>query len=285
MTYASEKKEFDAKYARRELQAGGGTFRYILAGEPAKGDLVFLNGGMDLSEMWMRYVEPLAQDFRVLLFDYPLELKKNRDTVEGMRAFFEALGIASPVLIGEGYGGMLAQLYAQRYPDGVRGLILLSTGALDKEMIKALKKEYTFAPFMLLYMRFCNYGKLKKKWIETGIGYACHESRDNRAYAAEFWEAVMEDYTRERDLHVTSLMGDVRKQKPLTEKDFRTLEGKVLLITPRDDFFSKEDKEKLGSFMHRPKLYCIRGGQMASVLHYEDYVRAIQKFMDDPAFA
>lgn len=285
MTYAGEKREFDRKYEHQELQAGGGLFRYVLAGEPKKGDLVFLNGGMDLPEMWMRCADALAEGFRVLLFEYPLELKKNRDLVSGMHEFFAALGIERPVLIGEGYGGMLAQLYVQRFPEETGGLILLSTGALDKETLKDLKKEYTFAPLMLLYMRFCNYGKLKKKWIETGVGYACHESRDNRAYAQEFWESVMEDYTRERDLHVTSLMGDVRKQKPLTEKDFRALEGKILLIAPRDDYFSQEDKDKLGSLMHRPKLYCIRGGQMATVLHSEDYVRAIRKFMEDPAFA
>lgn len=55
--------------------------------------LVFLNGGMNTLEMWMDYVDSLSEDYRVLLFDYPQQLRTNQALVAGMHAFFRALGI------------------------------------------------------------------------------------------------------------------------------------------------------------------------------------------------
>lgn len=54
---------------------------------------MFLNGGMNTLEMWMDYVDGLSEDYRVLLFDYPQQLRTNQALVAGMHAFFRVLGI------------------------------------------------------------------------------------------------------------------------------------------------------------------------------------------------
>ena len=51
-----------------------------------------------------------------MLFDYPRELRTNQALVVGMHAFFVKLGIASPIFIGASDGGMVAQVYVQKYP-------------------------------------------------------------------------------------------------------------------------------------------------------------------------
>ena len=66
---------------------------------------MLLNGGMNTLEMWMDYVDPLTRDDRVLLFDYPRQLRTNQELVTGMHAFFERLGIRAPVFVGAGDGG------------------------------------------------------------------------------------------------------------------------------------------------------------------------------------
>ena len=65
---------------------------------------MLLNGGMNTLEMWMDYVDPLTRDDRVLLFDYPRQLRTNQELVTGMHAFFERLGIRAPVFVGAGDG-------------------------------------------------------------------------------------------------------------------------------------------------------------------------------------
>ena len=52
---------------------------------------------------------------------------------------------------------MVAQIYTQKYPKEVGGIILISTGGMDAATLKSLKKKYFLAPLMLFYMKHCNY--------------------------------------------------------------------------------------------------------------------------------
>ena len=81
-----------------------------------------------------------------MLFDYPRELRTNQALVVGMHAFFVKLGIASPIFIGASDGGMVAQIYTQKYPNEVGGLVLVFTGGMNAATMKTLKKKYFFVP-------------------------------------------------------------------------------------------------------------------------------------------
>ena len=48
-------------------------------------------------------------------------------------------------------GGMAAQVYVQKYPGETGGLVLISTGGLDANTIKSLKRQYFFAPLARWY--------------------------------------------------------------------------------------------------------------------------------------
>ena len=173
MLYSEKVKVFTAAHPCKTITVDGAQYRYILRGESAK-TLVFLNGGMNTLEMWMDYVDALSGDGRVLLFDYPQELRTNQALVAGMHAFFQALGITQPIFIGASDGGMVAQIYVQKFPGETGGLILISTGGMDANTLKTLKKKYFLAPLMLWYMKHCNYEKLKPTLIKAGMCMALH---------------------------------------------------------------------------------------------------------------
>ena len=69
-------------------------------------------------------------------------------------------------------------------------------------------------------------------------------------------------------------------QKPVTEKDFETLEGKVLLLLPDQDFFSGKMQEDLIRLMHNPKIQYVSGGHLSTVLKVDEYVRSICSFLE-----
>ncbi len=149
MRYSEKLKVFTAAHPCSDMTVDGARYRYILDGKDSGRTLMFLNGGMNTLEMWMDYVDALSDDCRVLLFDYPQELRTNQALVTGMHAFFQALGIAEPVFIGASDGGMVAQIYVQKYPGETGGLILISTGGMDADTLKSLKRKYFLALLML----------------------------------------------------------------------------------------------------------------------------------------
>lgn len=279
MSYSEELKLFKANHTYENMTVGGSTFRYVLSGKKDGKTLVMLNGGMNTLEMWMEYVDALSADDQVLLFDYPQELRTNQELVKGMHEFFGKIGVTQPIFVGASDGGMVAQIYIQKYHGEVGGLILISTGGMDEATLKSLKKKYFFAPLMLFYMKHCNYEKLKPKLIRACMGHIRNESEEQVAYAQDMFETIFKDYTREKDVHISGLLADLMNQTPVTEADFRKLEEKILLILPDQDFFSGKMQKDLIQLMHGPEIKYVSGGHLSTVLKVDDYVQTIRSFL------
>ena len=280
MLYSEKLPRFAAAHPCETMTVDGAVFRYVLSGRADGRTLVLLNGGMNTLEMWMDYVGPLSQDCRVLLFDYPRELRTNQALVAGMHTFFQKLGIAAPVFVGASDGGMVAQIYVQKYPGETGGLVLISTGGMDAKTLKSLKKKYFFAPVMLWYMKHCNYEKLKPTLIKAGMRHIRNESPEEAAYARDMFETIFQDYPQEKDVHISGLLADLMRQTPVTAENFAALRGKILLILPDQDFFSGAMQRDLIHLMHEPKIAYVSGGHLSTILKAEDYIRTIRVFLD-----
>ena len=279
MLFSEKLKSFEQTYPCQYKTVEGARYRYVLSGVPQGKTLVLLNGGMNALEMWMDYVADLSRNYRVLLFDYPQELPTNQALVAGMHAFFRELGIEQPIFIGASDGGMVAQIYVQKYPGGTGGLILISTGGMDENTMKSLKKKYRLAPLLLWYMTNCNYQNLKPKLIRAGMGHIRGESQEEIAYAQDMFETIFRDYKQEKDVHISGLLADLMNQTPVTAADFAALKGRILLILPNQDFFSGKMQEDLIHLMQQPKITYVSGGHLSTVLKVEDYIRVIREFL------
>lgn len=177
-------------------------------------------------------------------------------------------------------GGMVAQIYVQKFPGETGGLVLVSTGGMDEKTLKSLKKKYFLAPVMLWYMKHCNYEKLKPTLIKSGMSHMRDESEEEIAYAQGMFETIFKDYPQEKDVHISGLLADLMRQKPVTAADFASLKGRILLILPDQDFFSGEMQQDLIRLMHEPQIAYVSGGHLSTVLRAEDYVRTIREFLD-----
>ena len=281
MLYSEKLKGFAAAHPCGTMTVDGARFRYVLGGKAEGRTLVFLNGGMNTLEMWMDYVDGLAGDCRVLLFDYPRELRTNQELAAGIHAFLRALGIQKPVFIGASDGGMVAQIYVQKYPGEAGGLVLISTGGMEAETLKSLKRRYFLAPLMLWYLKHCNYEKLKPRLIRAGMRHIRSESPEEAAYARDMFETIFRNYPQEKDVHISGLLADLMHQKAVTAEDFAALKGRILLILPDQDFFSGRMQQDLIRLMWEPEIAYISGGHLSTVLKAEVYLRVIRAFLEE----
>ena len=280
MLYSEKLKAFAVAYPATTLVVDGATYRYVRSGAGQGKTLVFLNGGMNVLEMWMDYVKPLSKKYDVLLFDYPEELRTNQAVVTGMHAFFAKIGVEKPIFVGASDGGMVAQIYTQKYPTEVGGLILDSTGGMDAATLKTLKRKYFFAPIALWILAHCNYEKMKPRLIKMGMSHIRNESAEEIAYAQDMFDTIFKDYKQAHDVHITGLLADLMNQTPVTEADFRALKGRILLILPDQDFFSGQMQQDLIKLMHEPKIIYVSGGHLGTVLKADAYIKTIEEFLE-----
>ena len=156
---------------------------------------------------------------------------------------------------------------------------LISTGGMDENTLKSLKKKYFLASVMLFIMKHGNYEKMKPKLVKAGMSHIRNESKEEIAYAQDMFETIFKDYKQEKDVHISSLLADLMNQKPVTADDFAQLKGNILLILPDQDFFSGEMQKNLIQLMHNPEIQYVSGGHLSTVLKVDAYVRTIRDFL------
>lgn len=279
MKFGEELKIFNETHPYQELIVDGAQFRYVLAGEEDKPAIIFLNG-LNMQEMWIRYVEALQGEYRVLMFEYPLTLNTNRKMVNGLHAFLDALEISKPVIIGASDGGALAQLYAQQYPDNVSGLVLITTLTIDSDYVRDIKKMAWMAPLLKLKLKLGNWDKMKQKLMGIVIGYFRDESGEEKAYGKSFFEAIaLNPGYKDKYIHAVELVEDLAKYDPIPKEEFAFLKGRVLLLLPKQDIFSKEDQQRLVDVMTEPKVRYMQGGHITFVMKAEEYISEIKAFL------
>lgn len=280
MTFGEELNRFSSKYPYQKSMIDGVTVRYVLAGKKENPAIVFLNG-LDMQEMWIRYVDALQDTYCALMVEYPVVWDTNQKMVEGLHALLDRLDLKKPVIIGGSDGGALAQLYTYRYPENVSGMILITTITIDSDYVRNIKKIAWMTPLMKLKLRMSHWEKLKKKIVEMATGYFRNEGEQEEIYGRTFFDAVTADPAyKNKYIHAVGLVGELGGKYAPFEKDaFAFLKGKVLLLLPEQDIFTAEDQQRLIAAMTEPQVKMMQGGHLACVMRAQEYIDEIRTFL------
>jgi pimeloyl-ACP methyl ester carboxylesterase len=129
-----------------QIPAGALGYREVGAGQP----VVLIHGLVANAMAWRDVAPPLAERVRCIAPDWPLgahtpALPQADLTLPGQARMvvdlLDALGLDDVVLVGNGYGGDIAQVVATDHPDRVKALVLIATNAFgsDPWAVKALR--------------------------------------------------------------------------------------------------------------------------------------------------
>ena len=134
-----------------EVQAPGATLHVRVVGEPAaERVLVAIHGGPGMASDYMRSLEQLAGgDLAVVTYDQRGTGRSTEPTdgfameryVEDLEAVRQAVGTDAVHLFGHSWGGLVAQRYAISYPDRVRSIVLMGSGAPSMEAMRAANEN------------------------------------------------------------------------------------------------------------------------------------------------
>ncbi|MGE6753833.1 alpha/beta fold hydrolase [Rossellomorea sp. NPDC071047] len=114
-------------------------------GEP----IIFLHGGPGGShEYFLPHMEPLAEDYQIILYDQTgcgksggdsYSMEEEIHTLEGIR---KELNLEKVSLFGESWGSILALSYATRYPSHIHKIILTAAIGLSSKDYVTFKKLF-----------------------------------------------------------------------------------------------------------------------------------------------
>lgn len=283
ISYMKEYKAFERDYPLRTLQLSGGKVSYIFSGpEEASFTLVLVNGGTDSSEMWLRYIKDFSRDYRVLAFDFPYGYDTLQEICDALHEMFVQLKIEKGILLGASLGGLIAEIFATKYPAETDGLVLMSTGGFTEATMKRYGPGLKLLTPMMGLMKVLPYSWFRKMEKKMMAGYLKEADEESRVYFRDMVNHVFDAYTREKDLHVTGLQRDMKNQPMAHRKDFTYLAGRVLLLLPEDDTeFPPAAREELKELMTDPVVVTgIHGGHLTTMVYYKDNIRYVRDFLE-----
>lgn len=192
-------------------------------------------------------------------------------------------------VVGQSYGGILAQIFACLHPERIEGLILSNTCSINAEMSKAayrhLKGMLRSQRFTLAAVRTLPFGLIRAGMIAgvkamARVGTAGRDSRKD--FLMEEYCAVLEaESTRDYEIFMCRLLADCEQFYGARKSDFARWDGRVLLLLSEDDkTFNDACKQSLIACMPQPKLVTsLLGGHLAFVTSPELYCEEIGKFV------
>lgn len=119
--------------------------------------LVCLNGVQQSMAMWHSFICRFSKDYRIVVFDFPGQGKAEtlqgngnvsiEEQVEILYKVIEAAGVSRVTLCSASWGGVVAMIFAARYPKLVRRLILAGMGTRpNKKMVETIEQGCLIDP-------------------------------------------------------------------------------------------------------------------------------------------
>lgn len=277
--------KYNELYPKKTMKIQGGdfTYRYHINGPTT---VILLAGGMGLTDTCFPIFEAFAKHCSVVTFDYPKAYPTNATLISAMAELITSNHMTNVYLIGQSYGGLVAQLMAKYHPELIKGIIVSNTGTLAYEMgfdgilnlnhmvTKSARWRDKYDKHLPMF--------ILKPLLKIAIKKKCSVcTKDEQKRVLPVFTSVFDQITKEHMYHMDCLLADLKNEWGFVPQDFAYLDHRVLLLLSKDDdTFHPEVKEALIHIMPNPVIKdSITGGHLALVLHYQNYVDTILEFI------
>ena len=228
----------------RTVASGGSTWRYYRLGTGPV--LVWLTGGLRRAALGFAPLEDLSSDHTVITLDYP-PMRRVDEFVDALDAILAAEGVERCAVVGQSYGGLLAQAYVAARPEVVEQLVLSSSGPADYGR-GWLPVEYLFIGLVqVLPVRWARRALLRKM-----LGLVSAPEADLAAWQDAIRRTV-DDLGRSDIVSHFAVPADVMRRRLVAPAAFRAWTGRAAMLVARNDpTQSPKDQARLEALLGRP---------------------------------
>lgn len=253
--FKTEYQAFLQQYPFQTIEVNGTKIRYQYGGKEGAPVLLFFHG-LEMQETWMPYALHFGQNYRFLIYEYPLHITNVDEQMAFTFALLKALAI--------------------------RQVILITTLTLDSDYLRHIKKAWFVTPLLLLFLKLIPAKTEMNLLLKKCQGFLTCESPEGQAYGKTFYETVTSDLCyKQRYIHSVKCVSLLKDYPVFDPADFAYLRGKIQVLIPENDIFTKEDQARLSALFEKLDAEILRapGGHMGFVVQAEDYMEKIEKFL------
>ena len=266
---------FQVSHPQKTIKVKEACWKYTAEGKKGN-NLLWLTGGMRKAETGFSILPLFENEFFVIAPDYP-PLRTMSEMVEGLASLLDKEGIEKTNVLGQSYGGLVAQGFLCRYPEYVEKLVLSSTAPLHGSLMKPWQLWLALLIAQTLPDKFMRRLFLKRL---SPLLTVKEEERD-------FWQTYLEDLVikrRERKdlLSHFQTAYDLARNFKLTPQMVEEWGGNMLIVYSDNDSTQKDHFEAQEIIYPNAKIHCFKGlGHTAVLNNPQEYARVVLGFLRD----
>ncbi len=262
---------FRRAFPYKDLTLDGVRWSYLTGG---KGEvpLLLLSGALTIPDIAWGTIVPCAARRRVIVPAYP-PVATMEALVDGIAAILQLERVRQAHVMGGSYGGFVAQVFARRYPQLTRSLVLSHTQPPYPEMAAQMQRfarvlRWMPMPVVRRMMRRVFRSMMPERSDETACLLAIYDELIGYALSKKDAIGILE---RMADYSV----------RAFTPQDLARWPGKVLLVFGDNDPATPPDvRQRLEALYPGCQVHLFEGtGHTASVTRQDEYLAVIDGFL------
>lgn len=271
---------FQAYNKPKQVNLNGKEWSYYQAGE-GKETILLLGGGINFEIVWFPYIEALRNDYTIIVPIYPV-VGNLEELLFGIKGILNNENITEVHIIGQSFGGMVAQSFGKKYPAMTHKLIIVnsataSTAIPEKIRQKKIKttrsivKKMRFYPLKLMSYFLAN---------STYLSYFTKKYRNN----FHLWRGILIEIFKTKitkPLYSSTItcMADFYETQNFTQEDFG--KNDILIIESENDSAMKPDeRQHLKAVYPSAKVITFEdAGHVALIIKEQACLEAIRMFI------
>ncbi len=267
--------KFRSEHPCKHINVAGVEWEYISCGKGTE-MLLLLTGGLRFAETAFRLIQMFEDAYRVIAPTYP-PLGMMDELVDGIAAVLDAEHVQEAFVLGQSYGGSVAQVLIQRHPSRVKKVILSGTAPMIVVRWKNALGSLLSAIAALLPER-----------VLIGIFRRVLSSlvtvqESERA----FWDAYLRELFRQRLTKADVLSHfrttrDAQTKYAHTSREKSSWSGDVLVVWGENDHLrTGRGRRGMLDVYPQAQIHIIEGGgHTVALSEPEKYAATVKRFLD-----
>lgn len=228
----------------RTISSGGFTWSYYRLGSGPV--IVWLTGGLRRAALGFALLADLASDHTVITLDYP-PMRTVVEFVDALDTIRAAEGVDRCVLVGQSYGGLLAQAYVAARPAVVERLVLSSSGPAN----------YGFRWLPVEYLAIGLIRMLPICWVRSMLVRGLLGVVTTPEGQLAEWQGAIrrtvDDLGRPDIVSHFAVAADLIRRRLVTPAAFRSWTGRAAVLAARNDPTQHpKDRTRMEALLGRP---------------------------------
>lgn len=273
LALSQELKDYRATHPPRHVMWNGLTWTYTVSGTGTQ-PVLWLVGALRVGDAAFRSIPLLEDGFKLIVPDYP-PVMTMAELTDGLAAILTAEGIGATDILAGSMGGMVAQVFAHRYPDRVRKLILSTTTPPDPTQATRYQEQYAVVD------------ELHESVVREGAKLQMLNMIQPSPVEVPFWQAYLDELFSVR-LGKADLLSsyacviDYMTNYQFTPQDFADWVNRILIIdSDNDATFGPEVQNRLKALYPSALGYTFQGaGHSPGSTHRDAYFLLVRNFLN-----